>query len=114
MRVLIRGGRVLDPASGRDEITDVALASDGSGAYVSAAPKHSKVQIALDAERLEQLSKARKINFHLELASSARNANGDLVPVRIQRDDKLRIKMYAVVHPSVTANIPVTHSPIIK
>ncbi len=93
---------------------DVALASDGSGAYVSAAPKHSKVQIALDAERLEQLSKARKINFHLELASSARNANGDLVPVRIQRDDKLRIKMYAVVHPSVTANIPVTHSPIIK
>lgn len=27
MRVLIRGGRVLDPASGRDEITDVALAS---------------------------------------------------------------------------------------
>ena len=27
MKVLIRGGRVIDPASGRDEVTDVSLAS---------------------------------------------------------------------------------------
>ena len=93
---------------------EVALASDGSGAYVSAAPRHSQVQMSLDKNRLEQLNNARKIKFHLELASSARDNSGKLVPVRIQRSDKLKIKMYAVVHPSVTANIPITHSPIIK
>ncbi|MBQ1764819.1 MAG: dihydroorotase, partial [Aquincola sp.] len=27
-RILIQGGRVIDPASGRDEVTDVAIASD--------------------------------------------------------------------------------------
>ena len=27
MKILIRNGRVIDPASGRDEVTDVAIAS---------------------------------------------------------------------------------------
>lgn len=48
MRLLIKGGRVVDPASGRDEIADL-LVEDGRVAEVGALP-HAKADRVLDAQ----------------------------------------------------------------
>lgn len=84
---------------------DVAPATDGSGAYESIGPKHSEASIHLDSKRLEDLNKARKIKFNLVLATTATDGSGNPVPVRIRRTDELDIRVYAIVHPGVSANI---------
>jgi dihydroorotase len=51
MKILIRGGRVVDPASGRDEITDVAIASGRIVSIGAVGPEFSADRI-IDAQGL--------------------------------------------------------------
>ncbi len=50
MKILIRNGRVIDPASGRDEVTDLAIAS---GRIVGIGPNHDfQAERTIDASGL--------------------------------------------------------------
>ena len=52
MRVLIKGGRVIDPASGRDELADVAIAGDRIVGIGAKAAGFAEAERIIDASGL--------------------------------------------------------------
>lgn len=72
-----------------DPTTDVAV--EGT---------HTKVVIAMNRQRLQQLRNAKKIRFDLLMATGNKN-------VTIRRSDYLKIKVYLRLHPAAEIDIPI-------
>ena len=75
--------------------------SDDPGTEVAVEGTQSKVVIAINRQRLQQLRSAKKIRFDMLMATEGKN-------VSIRRSDYLKIKVYLKLHPTAEIDIPVS------
>lgn len=97
---LIRDTRISSAPIKVDPITGKNV-SNGSTRTVIVAP--------IDAQRLRDLKKTRKIGFNLAIATGSSTGT-----VSMRRSDFLYIKAFVMVHPTATADIPLTNQGLIK
>ncbi|MCR5588166.1 MAG: hypothetical protein K6F72_00975 [Bacteroidales bacterium] len=97
---LIRDTRISSAPIKVDPITGKNV-SNGSTRTVIIAP--------IDAQRLRDLKKTRKIGFNLAIATGSSTGT-----VSMRRSDFLYIKAFVMVHPTATADIPLTNQGLIK
>lgn len=97
---LIRDTRISSAPIKVDPITGKNV-SNGSTRTVIVAP--------IDAQRLRDLKKTRKIGFNLAIATGSSTGT-----VSMRRSDFLYIKAFVMVHPTATADIPLSNQGLIK
>jgi hypothetical protein len=83
-----------------------------STSYESERPYTTRLDVPLDTMRYSQFRQTSKIGFKLRVATGDANAAGRTVAIR--RDDYLKIKVYAQLHPSAFVNVRVTNQGLIK
>lgn len=97
---LIRDSRIASAPVSLDPI---------SGKNVSCGSTRTVVVASIDEQRLKDLQKTKKIGLNFAIGTG----NGTAT-VAIRRDDFMFIKAFVMVHPSATADIPLTNQGIIK
>ena len=97
---LIRDQRIQSAPLGTDPV---------SGKIISVGSTRTLINVPINAQRLEDLKKTRKIGFNLTLATGDPNST-----VAMRKDDFLYIKAFVMVHPKATADIPLTNQGILK
>ena len=80
-----------------------------TGKNVSNGSKRTVIVAPIDAQRLRDLKKTRKIGFNLAIATGSSTGT-----VSMRRSDFLYIKAFVMVHPTATADIPLTNQGLIK
>ena len=96
-------------------ITDSRIASapvaldPTSGKFVSSGSTRTVINASINEQRLEDLKLTKKIGFNLAIGTG--NGAGT---VAIRRDDFMFIKAFVMVHPTASADIPLTNQGLIK
>ena len=89
------------------EVERAVCELNSDGVYTAVAPKRSEFTVALNRDRLDDLSRARKMKVRLGMGT-----NRQLVDIK--RTDKLAIKAFVVLHPAATFDIAVTESGLLS
>lgn len=104
VHLLDANGDTIGDALIRDtRIASAQLTTDVMGNTVSSSATRSVVVAPINEQRLKDIKNTKKISFGLKLAT------GGTSTVRIRRTDFLFIKAFIMVHPTATADIPLTN-----